>query len=106
MVALSLLTEATKLMTGDAVVAVTCISDAKTVLLVSKNKLCVAFEASSISVLKKTAAGIIGMKLADDDEVIYADMVTDTTEFTLDEKTYSVKKLTPGKRGTRGKLIE
>ena len=99
-------TDATKLTAGDAVVAVTCISDAKTVLLVSKNKLCVAFEVSSISVLKKAAAGIIGMKLADDDEVVYADMVTDTSEFILDEKTYSIKKLSPGKRGTRGKQIQ
>ena len=55
--------------------------------------------------LKKTAAGIIGMKLADDDEVVYADMVTDTSEFVLDEKTYSVNKLSPGKRGTRGKAL-
>ena len=87
-------------------VAVTCISDAKTVLLVSKSKLCVTFEVSSITVLKKTAAGISGMKLADDDEVVYAAMVTDTSEFTLDDKTYLFSKIAPGKRGTRGKPIQ
>lgn len=98
-------TDATKLVPGDAVVAVTCIFDAKTVLIVSQNMLCVAFEVSSISLLKKTAAGIIGIKLADDDQVVYADMVTASSEFVLDEKAYRVGKLSPGKRGTRGKSI-
>lgn len=97
--------EATKLAADDALVTVTCISDAKTVLLVSKNQLCVAFEISGISLLKKTAAGVIGIKLADDDEVVYADMVTDVSEFVLNDKIYRVSSIAPGKRGTRGRPL-
>jgi len=97
--------EATKLAADDALVTVTCISDAKTVLLVSKNQLCVAFEISGISLLKKTAAGVIGIKLVDDDEVVYADMVTDVSEFVLNDKIYRVSSIAPGKRGTRGRPL-
>lgn len=97
--------EATKLAADDALVTVTCISDAKTVLLVSKNQLCVAFEISGISLLKKTAAGVIGIKLAADDEVVYADMVTDVSEFVLNDKIYRVSSIVPGKRGTRGRPL-
>ena len=97
--------EATKLAADDALVTVTCISDAKTVLLVSKNQLCVAFEISGISLLKKTAAGVIGIKLAADDEVVYADMVTDVSEFVLNDKIYRVSSIAPGKRGTRGRPL-
>ena len=97
--------EATKLAADDALVTVTCISDSKTVLLVSKNQLCVAFEISGINLLKKTAAGVIGIKLADDDEVVYADMVTDVSEFVLNDKIYRVSSIAPGKRGTRGRPL-
>ena len=97
--------EATKLAADDALVTVTCISDSKTVLLVSKNQLCVAFEISGISLLKKTAAGVIGIKLVDDDEVVYADMVTDVSEFVLNDKIYRVSSIAPGKRGTRGRPL-
>lgn len=97
--------EATKLAADDALVTVTCISDAKTVLLISKNQLCVAFEISGISLLKKTAAGVIGIKLVDDDEVVYADMVTDVSEFVLNDKIYRVNSISPGKRGTRGRPL-
>ena len=84
---------------------VTCIADEKTVLVVTKNKLCVAFEVSSINLLKRTATGVIGIKLSEDDTVSYADLVSETSEFVLDEKTYIVKDLSPGKRATRGKAI-
>ena len=97
--------EATKLAADDALVTVTCISDSKTVLLVSKNQLCVAFEISGINLLKKTAAGVIGIKLVDDDEVVYADMVTDVSEFVLNDKIYRVSSIAPGKRGTRGRPL-
>lgn len=96
--------EATKLAADDALVTVTCISDSKTVLLVSKNQLCVAFEISGINLLKKTAAGVIGIKLVDD-EVVYADMVTDISEFVLNDKIYRVSSIAPGKRGTRGRPL-
>ena len=98
-------TDATKLIPGDSVFVVTCIADAKTVLVVTKNKLCVAFEVSSINLLKRTATGVIGIKLSEDDTVSYADLVSETSEFVLDEKTYIVKDLSPGKRATRGKAI-
>ena len=98
-------TDATKLGKGDGVLFVAPIKDKKMVVLVSEQKLCVAFEISGVSLLKKATIGIIGMKLADKDKLAFATVLGDENTFLMNEKEYNLSKLDTGKRGTKGKKI-
>ena len=98
-------TDATKLAEGDRLAAVVPLSGKGDVVLITRDAFCVSFEQGSISVLKKTSAGVTGIKLAEGDEVTFAAAATPGGEFVWDDRTYSLKTLAAGKRGTRGKRI-
>ena len=98
-------TDATKLSKDDSVLFVAPIKDKKTVVLVSEQKYCVAFELSSVSLLKKATVGIIGMKVSDEDNLSYATVLGEEDDFIVNEKRYTLSKLNTGKRGTKGKVI-
>ncbi|MDO4731877.1 MAG: DNA gyrase C-terminal beta-propeller domain-containing protein, partial [Clostridia bacterium] len=97
--------DSTKLSKGDKLVLVENIRDKKTVVLISKNKLCVTFELSSINILKRNATGVIGMKFDKGDELTFATVVGDEDNFTYNEKIYRVSKIDAGKRATKGKKL-
>jgi DNA gyrase subunit A len=98
-------TDATKLGAEDSLAAVELIKDKKTVVLVSEKKMCVSFEVGSISNLKKNTVGITGMKFDKGDYVRFVSVVGDEDKFVIDEKQFDVKKISSGKRGTKGKLL-
>ena len=97
-------TDATKLSKEDSVFAVLPIKEKKSVVIISKQKLCVSFELSSVSLLKKATVGVVGMKFDKNDEV---DFVTTTPDgnFDYNNKRYNLDKLNAGKRATKGKKI-
>jgi len=97
--------DSTKLSKGDKVVLVENIRDKKTAVLISKNKLCVTFDLSSISMLKRNATGVIGMKFDKGDMLSFATVIGDEENFTYNEKTYRISKIDSGKRATKGKII-
>ncbi len=98
-------TDATKLSKDDSVLFVAPIKDKKTVVLVSEQNFCVVFDLSSVSLLKKATVGIIGMKVTDKNNLSYATVLGEESEFILNEKKYILSKLDAGKRGTKGKRI-
>lgn len=98
-------TDATKLSKGDNVLCVAPIKDKKTVVLVSEQNNCVAFDLSSVSLLKKSTVGIIGIKATDKDNLSYATVLGEEDEFVVNEKRYTLSELDTGKRGTKGKRI-
>ena len=97
-------TDATKLSKEDSVFAVLPIKEKKSVVIISKQKLCVSFELSSVCLLKKATVGVVGMKFDKNDEV---DFVTTTPDgnFDYNNKRYNLDKLNAGKRATKGKKI-
>ena len=99
-------TDATKLGKGDSVLFVAPIKDKKTVVLVSEQNFCVAFDLSSVSLLKKATVGIIGVKVSEKDSISYATVLGEEDEFVVNEKRYTLSKLDTGKRGTKGKKIQ
>lgn len=98
-------TDATKLSKDDSILFVAPIKDKKTVVLASEQNFCVAFDLSSVSLLKKATVGIIGMKVSEKDSISYATVLGEEDEFVVNEKRYTLSKLDTGKRGTKGKLI-
>jgi len=98
-------TDATKLSKDDSVLFVAPITEKKTVVLVSEQNFCVAFDLSSVSLLKKSTVGIIGMKVTDKDNLSYATVLGEEDDFIVNEKRYTLSKLNTGKRGTKGKVI-
>lgn len=98
-------TDATKLSKNDSILFVSPIKDKKTVVLISEQNFCVAFDLSSVSVLKKATVGIIGMKLSNNDRITFATVLADEDEFVSNEKKYKLSKIDTGKRGTKGKQI-
>ena len=98
-------TDATKLGKDDLLVSVTTLAGKGDIVLITKDRLCVAFEQGSISPLKRNSVGVIGIKLNQGDEVVFADAVDQSGKFTFDEKEYALAKLDVGKRATKGKSI-
>lgn len=98
-------TDATKLSKDDSILFVAPIKDKKTVVLASEQNFCVAFDLSSVSLLKKATVGIIGMKVSEKDSISYATVLGEEDGFVVNEKRYTLSKLDTGKRGTKGKLI-
>jgi len=98
--------DSTKLSKGDKVVLVENIRDKKTAVLISKNKLCVTFDLSSISMLKRNATGVIGMKFDKGDSLSYVAVIGEDNQVVLHEKAYDIAKMNFGKRGTKGKKCD
>ena len=98
-------TDATRLSADDKLLFVGAVKDGQTVILISKNKMCVMFDSSGAKLLKKSSAGVIGIKLDKNDKVTFATAADEDGQIELDDEKYNVRSLNGGKRATRGKNI-
>ncbi|MBQ7364664.1 MAG: DNA topoisomerase [Clostridia bacterium] len=89
-----------KLAQGDLLVKALLVEQ-KYAYLVSRDRHAVSFDVNSISLSKRTALGVIGMKFDGDDCVTYATLSDQRFEF--DGVTYEIA--STGKRGTKGKVL-
>lgn len=99
-------TDATKLSEGDKLIFVGFISDKQSVVMISRNEMCVVFDCASVKLLKKTSVGIIGMKFDKGDKAVFAVATDDSGNFEYDGSQYNVASLDAGKRATKGKKIK
>lgn len=99
-------TDSTKLINGDSLVFVGAITDKQSVVLISKTKMCVAFDCASVKLLKKNSAGIIGMKFDKEDSVATVAIANENGTFGFDNEQYCLSTMNYGKRATKGKLIQ
>ena len=99
-------TDSTKLINGDSLVFVGVITDKQSVVLISKTKMCVAFDCASVKLLKKNSAGIIGMKFDKEDGVATVAIANENGTFGFDNEQYCLSTMNYGKRATKGKLIQ
>ena len=98
-------TDATKLGKDDLLVSATTLAGKGDIVLITKDRLCVAFEQGSISTLKRNSVGVIGIKLNQGDEVVFADAADEDGRFVYNEKEYLLSELDTGKRATKGKQV-
>ena len=98
--------DSTKLTEKDKLVFVGFISDKQSVVMISKNKMCVVFDCASVKLLKKTSVGIIGMKFDKDDKAAFITVTDEDGAFVWDEKQYNMNTISTGKRATKGKKID
>ena len=98
-------TDATKLSKDDSVLYIAPTKDKRTVVLVSEQNFCVAFDLSSVSLLKKATVGIIGIKVKNEDNLSYVTVLGEEDIFVINGEKYRLSKLETGKRGTKGKQI-
>ncbi len=98
--------ESTKLTKEDKLIFVGAIKDGQTVVMVSENKLCVAFESASVKLLKRNSAGIIGMKFDKGDVAVFATVVDPNGTFVYADTQYIISELDAGKRATKGKMLK
>lgn len=95
--------DSTKLSDGDKVVYVELLRDRRNMVLISEKKLCVAFDLSGISLLKRISSGVMGMKLYGEDKIAHVITVGETDKFDVDGGEYKLSDC--GKRGTKGKTL-
>ena len=74
----------------------------KYAVLVSKNRMAVAFDVNALSQAKRTAIGVVGMKFDGDDHVSVAMLSGERFEF--DDVAYPLT--LAGKRGSKGKELK
>ncbi|MCY6960073.1 DNA topoisomerase IV subunit A [Clostridium brassicae] len=91
-------TKGYKLKSEDDKIISICISDSlsKDVLLITKNAMCIRFEAETIGAMGKIASGVTGISLKDNDEVIYGSLVSSANindEIALDSEGLTKLKL-------------
>ena len=98
-------TDATKLGKDDLLVAAAPLSGRGDIVLITKDRFCVAFEQGSISALKRGSLGVTGIKLNKGDEVVFAGAADRNGRFTFDGKEYSLAGLDAGRRATKGKVL-
>ena len=98
-------TDATRLSSDDKLLFVGLIKDGQTVILISKNKMCVTFDSSGAKLLKKNSVGVIGIKLDENDSLVFASAADEDGQIEFDDRKYNVSSINGGKRATRGKKI-
>ena len=74
-------------------------------VLITKKGMCVAFDYSALTMLKKNAAGVIGMKIEKGDALVHVAVCDEDGSFVYDEREYKLAKIGAGKRGTYGKPL-
>lgn len=82
----------------------------ETMLMVSSKGMAIRFESSSISLLSKNAAGVLGMNLREEDRVFFAKIITEEKEMVVGSKgnadeTQVISDIKLQNRATRGKSI-
>lgn len=95
---------ATGISDGDKVVFVGIINDEETIVLESKNGVCLRFTTESIPEKKKGAVGVRGMKLSKGDTVLHAYLVKDGVNKTvrINNANVSLNRLKIAGRDTKG----
>ncbi len=95
---------ATKLNDGDRVVSVHVLSGQQKIVFKSRGGFFLKFPVDSVPVQKKTAAGVRGMKLADNDSIEAVWLLNDGDQVTAaaGEKTVDLSRLRTGTRDTKG----
>ena len=98
---------ATKLSDGDELVNVSVLTDRTIMVLQTKIGYFLRFALSEIPEKKKTAVGVRGMKLSDDDivEEVYYTLNSVDTWITYKEKQLNLNTLKPARRDTKGTKI-
>ncbi len=94
----------TKLNDGDTIVNVGIVKDTKNIVLVSTDGFFIRFPLEELSELKKTAAGVRGMKLSDnaDVEAVYYENIDSEPNFTFRDKQIEYSKIKLSKRDGKG----
>ena len=94
----------TKLNDGDTIVNVGIVKDTKNIVLVSTDGFFIRFPLEELSELKKTAAGVRGMKLSDnaDVEAVYYENIDSEPYFTFRDKQIEYSKIKLSKRDGKG----
>ena len=94
----------TKLSGEDSLIFVGSASEMEQVVLQSKNGYFLKFLKTEISVMKKTAVGVRGMKLSEGDCLEHAYLLGGHQEYTVtvNEKPYALNRLRLAKRDTKG----
>ena len=94
----------TKLNDGDTIVNVGIVKDTKNIVLVSTDGFFIRFPLEELSELKKTAAGVRGMKLSDsaDVEAVYYENINSEPNFTFRDKQIEYSKIKLSKRDGKG----
>ncbi len=98
--------DSTKLSNGDKLIYVGLIKDKQIAVMISENKMCVAFESASVKLLKRNSAGIIGMKFDKGDKAVFSSVVDEDGTFIFNDTAYSVDKVDARKRATKGKHLK
>ena len=98
-------TDATRLADGDTLVYVGELREKQSAVLITKKGMCVAFDYSALTMLKKNAAGVIGMKIEKGDALVHVAVCDEDGSFVYDEREYKLAKIGAGKRGTYGKPL-
>ena len=94
----------TKLNDGDTIVNVGIVKDTKNIVLVSTDGFFIRFPLEELPELKKTAAGVRGMKLSDnaDVEAVYYENIDSEPNFTFRDKQIEYSKIKLSKRDGKG----
>lgn len=92
---------------GDEIIAANILHGDNTILLISKNGLCIRFHEDDIRPMGRTAAGVRGMRLQEDDYIVGALVITsDFSILTVTEKGYGkrspIEEYRIQKRGGKG----
>ena len=95
---------ATKLLDGDELIAVEAVADQGQIVLQSAEGLFLRFALSEIPEKKKAAAGVRGMRLAQEDRLTQAYLLVPGIEISIEhhEKPLVLNRLRMGKRDTKG----
>ena len=95
---------ATKLLDGDELIAVEAVADQGQIVLQSAEGLFLRFALSEIPEKKKAAAGVRGMRLAQEDRLTHAYLLVPGIEISIEhhEKPLVLNRLRMGKRDTKG----
>lgn len=94
----------TKLADGDELIFIGSTSEMEQVVLQSQAGYFLRFTKQEISTMKKTAIGVRGMRLGDDDYLEHAYLLAAHQEYTISyhDKNYSLNKVRLAKRDTKG----
>ena len=94
----------TKLADGDELIFIGSASEMEQIVLQSHGGCFLRFLTQEVSTMKKTALGVRGMKLADDDYLEHAYLLAGHQEYTISyhDKEYALNKVRLAKRDTKG----
>ena len=97
--------DSTKLAEDAKVITVSKVEENDDVVMGTKHGVYIRYRADEINLLKKTAAGVKGMKLKDDDKVVVCKVGPTKSEFTYDDQVIPFTRIKLAKRGATGTKI-